>query len=76
VYGIEWTPAEVRLTADGTTIHSWSSQIAKMNLPQKILLTIWASSAAGWAGPVESDTAPTSVDYDWVRVYDWVADPP
>jgi endo-1,3-1,4-beta-glycanase ExoK len=76
VYGIEWTPEKVTFTVDGTTVHTWSTQIARMNLPQNILLTIWASSAASWAGPIGTDTAPTSVDYDWVRVYDWVPDAP
>jgi beta-glucanase (GH16 family) len=76
VYGIEWTPAEVRFTVDGAVVHTWSDHIALMNLPQNVLLTIWASSAASWAGPVGPDTAPTSVDYDWVHVYDWVPDAP
>jgi beta-glucanase (GH16 family) len=76
VYGIEWTPAQVAFTVDGATVHTWSTQIARMTLPQNILLTIWASSAAAWAGPVGADTAPTSVDYDWVHVYDWVPDAP
>ena len=51
---------------------TWSAQIDRLKLPQNILLTIWASSAAGWAGPIQSDSAPTSADYDWIRVYDWV----
>ena len=46
--------------------------IDRLKLPQNILLTIWASSAAGWAGPIDTTTAPTSADYDWIRVYDWV----
>ncbi len=75
-YAIEWTPAEVRFTADGAVVHTWSSQIALMKLPQNILLTIWASNAASWAGPVGTDTAPTSVEYDWIHVYDWVPSAP
>jgi hypothetical protein len=41
-------------------------------LPQSILLTIWASDSAAWAGPVDSTTAPTSAEYDWIRVYCYV----
>jgi endo-1,3-1,4-beta-glycanase ExoK len=71
VYGIEWTPADARFTVDGETKLTWSAQIGKLKLPQNILLTIWASSAPGWAGPIQPDTAPTSADYDWIRVYSW-----
>ena len=71
-YAIEWTPAEARFVVDGVVKRTWSAQIDRLKLPQNILLTIWASSAAGWAGPIQSDSAPTSADYDWIRVYDWV----
>ena len=47
-----------------------------MRQQQNILLTIWASNAASWAGPIEATTAPTSADYDWIKVYDWVPDAP
>jgi endo-1,3-1,4-beta-glycanase ExoK len=76
VYAIEWTPAQVRFTVDGAEVHTWATEIARMNLPQNILMTIWASSAAGWAGAAGADTAPTSVDYDWIHVYDWVPNAP
>ena len=42
-----------------------------MTLPQTILLTIWASNVASWAGPVLPGSAPTSADVDWIKVYDW-----
>jgi len=69
VYAVEWTPTIVRYTVDGIVKASWNSQIALMTLPQNILLTIWASSAAEWAGPVVSNSAPTQADFDWIRVY-------
>jgi endo-1,3-1,4-beta-glycanase ExoK len=71
-YAIEWTPAEARFVVDGVVKRTWSDQIDRLKLPQNILLTIWASSAADWAGAIQSDSAPTSADYDWIRVYDWV----
>jgi endo-1,3-1,4-beta-glycanase ExoK len=76
VYGIEWTPADARFTIDGETKLTWSAQIGRLKLPQNILLTIWASSAPGWAGPIQADTAPTSADYDWIRVYSFKPSPP
>lgn len=75
-YGIEWTPAQARFTVDGEVVHTWSAEIARLKLPQNILLTIWASSAAGWAGPIQPETAPTQADYDWIKVYKWVPDAP
>ena len=75
VYGIEWTPTEARFTVDGVVKWTWSAMIDRLKLPQNILLTIWASSAAAWAGPIGADTAPTTADYDWIKVYDWVDAP-
>jgi beta-glucanase (GH16 family) len=69
VFAIEWTPEDAKFTVDGVVQHTWASEIARMKLPQNILLTIWASSSADWAGPILLDTAPVSVDYDWIRVY-------
>lgn len=71
VYGIEWTPAGVKYSVDGVTRATWSSQIARMTLPQHILLTIWASGSADWAGPILPGSAPTQADFDWIKVYDW-----
>lgn len=69
VYGMEWTPTEARFTVDGVTQHVWDSDIARLKLPMNILLTIWASSAADWAGPLEGTSIPVSAEYDWIRVY-------
>lgn len=70
-YDIEWTPAGVTTKIDGATLRTWTKAIALMTLPQNILLTIWASSAASWAGPLQPSSAPTSADIDWIKVYDW-----
>ena len=69
VYTIEWTPTDVRFLSDGTLLRSWSTEIARMTLPQNILFTIWASSAASWAGALGSDSAPTTAEVDWIKVY-------
>jgi endo-1,3-1,4-beta-glycanase ExoK len=71
-YSIEWTPTDVRFMADGVLLRTWSSQIARMKLPQNVLFTVWASSAASWAGPIQPDTAPTRAEIDWIKVYDWL----
>ena len=73
-YAIEWTPAAVRFSVDGEVKRTWSAQIDRLKLPQNILLTIWASASADWAGPIQPDSAPTSAEYDWIRVYNWLPD--
>jgi endo-1,3-1,4-beta-glycanase ExoK len=70
-YDIEWTPAGVKFFIDGALLRTWTTHIALMNLPQTILLTIWASSAASWAGPITPTSAPTSANVDWIKVYRW-----
>jgi beta-glucanase (GH16 family) len=72
VYSIEWVPSGARFSVDGQVMHEWSEQSDLLKLPMNILLTIWASSAADWAGPLVAETAPTSAEYDWLRVYRWV----
>ncbi len=71
-FAIEWVPGEARFLVDGTVMHTATEEMARMVLPQNILLTIWASDSAAWAGPVDSTTAPTSAEYDWIRVYRYV----
>lgn len=73
VYAIEWEPGVARFVVDGTVLHETTEEMSRMVLPQHILLTIWASSAPGWAGPVDETTAPTAAYYDWIRVYNYVA---
>jgi endo-1,3-1,4-beta-glycanase ExoK len=70
-YDIEWTPAGVNYFVDGTLLRTWTAHADLLNLPETILLTIWASSAASWAGPLTSTSAPTSADVDWIKVYSW-----
>ena len=70
-YDIEWTPAGVKTYVDGKLLRTWTTHADLMNLPQNILFTIWASSAAGWAGALTPTSAPTSADVDWIKVYSW-----
>lgn len=70
-YAIEWVPGRARFSVDGQVLHEATEEMARMVLPQNILLTIWASSSAGWAGPVDTTTSPTSAEYDWIKVYNY-----
>lgn len=71
-YAVEWVPGEARFLVDGSLRHTATEEMSRMVLPQNILLTIWASDAADWAGAVDATTSPTLAEYDWIRVYDYV----
>lgn len=71
VYDIEWTPLGVRYYVDGNLLRVWNAKIQLLKRPLNILLTIWMSSSASWAGPIGADSAPTSAAVDWIRVYDF-----
>lgn len=70
-YTIEWTPAGAKFLVDDELKHTWTKNIARMVLPQNVLMTIWASSSPGWAGPVTAETAQASATYDWIELYEF-----
>jgi len=70
-YDIEWTPAGVGFFIDGTLLRTWTANISHLKLPMTILLTIWASNSASWAGALNASSAPTSAEVDWIKVYSW-----
>lgn len=53
-----WTPAAARFTVDGVTQRVGDTDIAGLKLPMNILLTIWFSSAAAWARPLDAANVP------------------
>jgi len=69
VYAMDWTPSQARFSVDGQVMHTWDTEIERLKLPMNILLTIWASSAAEWAGPIDASTAPAAAEYDWLKLY-------
>ncbi len=69
VYAIEWTPAGATFSIDDIPRYVWTTRIDLMKLPQNVLMTIWASSSASWAGPVGDATVGASVTYDWIELY-------
>jgi beta-glucanase (GH16 family) len=73
LYDIEWTPAGVKYFGDGVLLRTWTSKIELLRLPETILLTIWASSAADWAGALTPTSAPASAQVDWIKVYHYDA---
>lgn len=71
VYAIEWTPESAKFSVDDAVVYTWSKRIALMTLPQNVLLTIWASSSAAWAGPVTEETGQAIATYDWIELYEY-----
>ena len=72
VYTVEWTPESARFLIDDEVRHTWTRNIALLSLPQNVLLTIWASSSAPWAGAVTDDTGQAAATYDWVELHRFV----
>lgn len=68
-YTIEWNPAGAYFLVDGELRHTWTKNAGLMDLPQNVLLTIWASSSAAWAGAVSDETSQAVAEYDWVELY-------
>ncbi|WP_437829353.1 glycoside hydrolase family 16 protein [Sorangium sp. So ce1153] len=68
-YQIEWTPSGARFSVDDALRHEWTERIDLMVLPQNVLMTIWASSSAAWAGAVTAETGRASATYDWIELY-------
>jgi hypothetical protein len=71
VYSIDWNPAGASFSIDDEVRHTWTKNIRLMDLPQNVLLTIWASSSASWAGAVTEETAQAVAEYDWVELYEY-----
>jgi hypothetical protein len=69
---MEWTPAGAFFYVDDVLMHSWNQHIDLMNLPQNVLLTIWASNSASWAGAVGENTVGAVASYDWVELWSYV----
>jgi len=73
VYAVEWTPESAKFSVDDVVTYTWTKHIELMTLPQNLLLTIWASSSAAWAGAVTDDTSKAVASYDWVELYEYSA---
>jgi beta-glucanase (GH16 family) len=71
-YTIEWTPAGAFFWVDDMLVRTWTANIDLMDLPQNVLLTIWASNSPAWAGPVNQQTPGARASYDWVEIYEYV----
>lgn len=76
VYAMEWTPSAARFSVDGQVAHTWDTEIDRLKRPMNILLTIWASSASDWAGPIDPSSVPVAAEYDWLKVYRYTGSPP
>ncbi|MBT3962374.1 MAG: family 16 glycosylhydrolase [Candidatus Marinimicrobia bacterium] len=74
-YAFEWTSDIISFFVDDQLIKTVDNPVYvdTMNREQKIMMNIWQSTSAGWAGPFSaSSTLPTYAFYDWVKYYIWV----
>jgi hypothetical protein len=61
----------VLASARGRLLRTWTANISRLKLPLNVLLTVWASNSAAWAGALNAASAPTSAEVDWIKVYSW-----
>lgn len=67
VYAFEWTPTYVAWFIDSVEVfRQTGDDITLLNKPQKIMMNLWISSAAGWVGDFDSRILPLFAGYDWV----------
>jgi hypothetical protein len=70
VYAIEWTPDYVAWQVDGIEVYRQTgSHIAQLTKPEKLMMNIWQSSDAGWAGAFSRLDLPVFAYYDWIKYY-------
>jgi beta-glucanase (GH16 family) len=70
-YTMEWSDQAAFFLIDGKLVRTSTDHAELLNLPQNVLLTIWASSSASWAGAIDTSTAGAQAVFDWVEVYSY-----
>ena len=71
VYGLLWTPNQLTWFFDGKIIHV--EPAFGVSGEMRVYLS---TAVMPWAGSVSSDLDGTSMDIDWVRIYQTQAEPP
>jgi len=64
IYGLLWTPSQLAWFMDGKIIH-----IEPATDVRGQMRVLFSTAVLPWAGKADSDLAGTSMDVDWVRVY-------
>jgi endo-1,3-1,4-beta-glycanase ExoK len=70
-YEIAWTPQGARFAIDDVEVRHWTEHIDLMKLPQNVLMTIWVSGSASWAGAVTDASGTAKAYYDWIELYSY-----
>lgn len=71
-YAIEWEPGVVRWSVDGRPVHEERADRRGgriPDLPMQLMMNIWFSEAADWAGPMDPTALPTRAEYDEVAAF-------
>ncbi|MGN6646280.1 MAG: family 16 glycosylhydrolase [Cytophaga sp.] len=75
-YAFTWTPSYIAWSVDGVEVYRQTgAHIAKMNRPQKLMMNVWPSRSAGWAGPIDAAKIPLQAQYDFVKYYSYQSNP-
>lgn len=72
LYSFTWTPTYLLWMIDGVEVYRQNGAFLKtMNRPQKIMMNVWPSSAAAWAGKIDATKIPLQAEYDFVNYYSY-----
>jgi beta-glucanase (GH16 family) len=68
-YAFEWEPGRIGWYVDGKLVYQTSNTGKIPEFPQQIMMNLWYSAAADWAGPTDDSKLPAYAEYDYVRFY-------
>ena len=71
-YAFTWTPDYIAWSIDDIEVYRQTgTHVAKMNRPQKLMMNVWPSSSAGWAGKIDETKLQVEAAYDFVKYYSY-----
>lgn len=74
-YAIEWTPDYIKWFIDNTEVYQQTLPlISDISFSQKIMMNLWATTAANWAGEWDYQDVPKFSYYDYVKYYSYSPD--
>jgi len=79
IYSFEWTPSYIEWFVDGISVKRYTSTdkpsiVNYLTHAQHIMLNIWTPVDLlkyTWAGGLNENDLPVSIQYDWVKHYAW-----
>jgi endo-1,3-1,4-beta-glycanase ExoK len=69
-YQVEWTPAYVSWSFDGTEVRrTQGGQATQLTNAHSLRFNVWSSDSTGWAGELDESALPAHQFVNWIRYY-------